>query len=284
MTPAQDRYIQVGKIKARYWAEGSQGSSVVLIHGLGGYIENWLPSFGAFSAAHRVYAFDLPGHGLTDKPADAPYTVEFFAEFVRDFMAALNLERAHIIGHSLGGAVSAQFAIRQPEMVETLTLVSSAGLGQDTDVATRLLTIPMLGETLARPSRSGVATFLKNLVHDPSLINDQMLDFHLTMATPSSAQAAFFKTLRANANLMGQKNRVYNFNVGGLASFTRPVFILWGREDPVVPVAHGESLAQRVRGARLKIFEQCKHIPALEHSQTFNEAVLEFLSGSKRKG
>jgi 4,5:9,10-diseco-3-hydroxy-5,9,17-trioxoandrosta-1(10),2-diene-4-oate hydrolase len=278
MSDVQDRHVKVGEINTRYWAEGSQGLNVVLIHGLGGYAEHWSPSFAFLSARHRVYALDLPGHGLTDKPLDAPYTIEFMAEFVRDFIKTLGIERAHIVGHSLGGAVSAQFAIRQPEMVETLTLVSSAGLGKEADIGTRLLTIPLLGELMMRPNRSGIETFMKNLVYDPSLIDDDLIELNFSMSSQPSAQTTLFKTLRAMSNLMGQKKSVYHIIVNGLTTFAKPLFILWGRNDPVVPVSHGEALAQRKPDARMKIFENCKHLPMLEHTQEFNEALAGWLA------
>ena len=277
MNTVQDRYIQVGKINTRYWANGNHGSNVILIHGLGGYVEHWLPSFAPLAARHRVYALDLPGHGLTSKPLDAPYTIGFMAEFIRDFMKTLGIEHAHIIGHSLGGAVSAQFAIHQPEMVETLTLVSSAGLGKEADIGTRILTIPILGEIMMRPNRSGIETFLKNLIYDQSLIDDQMVELNFTMSSQPSAQTTLFKTLRAMSNLLGQKKNFFSFIVNGLTTFDKPLFILWGRNDPVVPVSHGEALARRKPDARMKIFEKCKHLPMLEHTQEFNEVLADWI-------
>ena len=249
-----------------------------MVHGLADYVEYWLPSFASLAARHRVYALDLPGHGLTDKPLDVPYTIEFLAEFVRDFIKTLGIERAHIIGHSLGGAVSAHFAIRQPEMVETLTLISSAGLGKQADIGTRLLTLPMLGEKMMRLNRSGVETFFKNFVYDQSLIDDHLIDLQLTMALQPSAKTAVFKTLRAMSNLLGQKKSMYNFILDGLTTFAKSLFILWGRDDPVVPVSHGQALMQRKPNARLKIFEKCKHLPMLEHTQEFNETLADWLT------
>lgn len=114
MKTPQDRYIRVGQINIRYWAEGSQGSPVVLIHGIGGYIESWLPSFDVLAAQHRVYAVDLLGHGRTDKPLDVSYKIADLAQFVKDFMAALEIEHAHLVGHSLGGAIATRLSLVCP--------------------------------------------------------------------------------------------------------------------------------------------------------------------------
>ncbi len=275
----ENRSIKVGNIHTRYWAEGTRGTDVVLIHGLGGYAENWNQNFETLAMHHRVYALDLPGHGLSDKPLNAPYTMEYFAEFVHEFLQTLGLEHAHVVGHSLGGAVSTQFAIRYPQMVDKLTLVSSAGLGKEADLPTRILTIPWLGEKLMSPSRAGIKMFLKNLVYDASLIDEPMIDVQVQMATQPSAQTTLFKTLRAFSNLLGQKKPIYEFNIRGLTQFSKPLLLLWGREDPIVPVAHAESLAKRIPTMRLKIFEHCKHLPMVEHAQTFNDTLLDWLAG-----
>jgi pimeloyl-ACP methyl ester carboxylesterase len=102
----QDRTIQVGDIHARYWAEGSQGSPVIMIHGLGGYVENWWPNILTLAQQHRVFAVDLPGFGRSDKPVDAPYDLNYFAQFIHNFMTGLGLSKASLVSHSMGGAIA----------------------------------------------------------------------------------------------------------------------------------------------------------------------------------
>lgn len=279
--PVEDRYTQVGNIKIRYWAEGQTGSNLVLLHGLGGYAENWAKNFEILAARHRVYALDLPGHGLSEKPLDLPYTIDFFAEFLRDFLHTLGIERTHLVGHSLGGAVSTRFATRFPDMVETLALVSSAGLGKEVDFPTRLLTIPGFGERVMTPNRSGIQMFLKNLVYDKSLVDDALIDTQVQMALQPFAQTTLFKTLRAFSNFWGQKQPIYEKNILGLINFTKPLCLLWGRNDPIVPVAHAQALANKMPNLPLKIFERCKHLPMVEHTQTFNETVLGWIATQK---
>ena len=94
MKMPQDRYIKVGHINTRYWAEGSQGSPVILIHGIGGYVEGWLPNIDVLATQHQVYAVDLLGHGRTEKPLDVSYTIASLTQFVKDFMTALGIEQA----------------------------------------------------------------------------------------------------------------------------------------------------------------------------------------------
>jgi pimeloyl-ACP methyl ester carboxylesterase len=277
MKTPQDRYIQVGKYNARYWAEGSQGAPVILIHGLGGFIEDWLPSFDALAAQHRVVAIDLLGHGRTDKPKEGVYRVADLAQFVKDFMAALGIEHAHVVGHSLGGGISTRLTLMHPAVVDRLVLVSSAGLGKEATMALRIASIPLLGELLTRPSRAGVAQSARFVVHDPAVMTGELIELGYQMAALPGAQQAFLRTLRANGNLLGQGKNLYGTNVQGLPSITKPVLVLWGRQDQIVPSAHAQVAAKSIPGARVHIFENCGHVPMLEHPQAFNELLLEFL-------
>src|SRR5205809_2104716 len=98
MTTPQDRYVTIGAIKTRYWSEGPDRSPVVLLHGLAAYAERYRLCFEALAAEHRVYILDLPGHGHTDKSPAIACKVEDLARFVSEFMAALEIRRAHIVG------------------------------------------------------------------------------------------------------------------------------------------------------------------------------------------
>jgi pimeloyl-ACP methyl ester carboxylesterase len=278
MKTPQDRYIKVGTINTRYWAEGGQDSTVILIHGLGGYVETWLPSFEVLAAQHRVYAVDLLGHGRTDKPLNVSYKIEDLAQFVRNFMAELEIEHAHVVGHSLGGWIGTRIALRYPEVVEKLVLVASAGLGKEGPFFLRMISVPILGEMLTRPSRSGSMDFFKLIVHDPALIPDELIDLDYQMTLMPYSQAAFLKAVRAVGNLLGQKKSEYGPNLEGLPSITKPVLVIWGRQDPVVPLAHLEVAAKSLPNVQLQVLENCGHLPMFEQGHALNDLLLEFLS------
>lgn len=278
MKMPQDRYIKVGGINARYWAEGSEGSPVILIHGIGGYVEGWLPNFDTLAIQHQVYAVDLLGHGRTEKPLDVSYTIASLTQFVRDFMAALGIKQAHVVGHSLGGAIATRLALTFPTVVDKLVLVASAGLGKEAAIVLRLASVPFLGEMLTRPSRSGSASSGKMLVYDPAIMTDEQVELSYQMAALPSAQQAFLKTLRANGNLLGQKKSMYSPNVRGLSSITHAVLVIWGRQDQTLPVMHAEVAAKGLPNVRVNVLDHCGHLPMLEHSQVFNELLLGFLN------
>ena len=101
----QDRYIKIGDVNTRYWAEGDKGSNVVLIHGLGASADIWMHNISALAEGYRVYAPDLVGFGRSDKP-EVKYSPSYMAAFINDFMTALNIKDACLIGQSLGGGIA----------------------------------------------------------------------------------------------------------------------------------------------------------------------------------
>ncbi len=279
MHTPQDRTIQVGTICARYWQGGNAGAPVVLLHGLGEYVEIWRQNFDALAFQHRVYAVDLPGHGLTDKPLNAPYDGTFFTEFARDFMQVLGIERAHVVGHSLGGAVAVRLALDYPAVVDRMVLVDSGMLGRELGWGLRLVSVPLLGEWLTRPVASEALSFYQQDVLDVAKVPQELLDLHDELASLPGRRQCLLKMVRTNATIFGQKRSVYGRHVRGLPSIFNPVLLVWGREDPLVPLAHGQAAARCLPDARLEVFENCGHAPMLEYPEAFNEVVGDFLEG-----
>src|SRR5271169_2940538 len=117
MSSFEDHYVGVGGIKTRYWEAGSQGSPIILLHGIGCSVLEWETNMLALAARHRVYAVDMLGYGLTEKPSEETYTVPRLAQFVLDFLSALSIPRAHFAGFSLGGRVALECALLAPERV-----------------------------------------------------------------------------------------------------------------------------------------------------------------------
>ena len=267
METPKDHHVKVGKIKTRFWVEGSQGPHVLLIHGLGGYVESWEQNIAPLAEYYQVYALDLPGHGLTDKPLDFSYKIEDLAIFIRDFMGAVQVDKAHIMGHSLGGAIATRLALKFSNVVEKLVLVGSAGLGRESSTMFSLMGIPILGELITRPSLASSANNAKFLVFDPALMTPDSAALNYRMTSLPNAQKAFLKTLRENSYLLGQDKSMYGPNVGGLGKIAKPVLVIWGREDKLVPVSHAEVAAQGLPDVCVQILEKCGHLPMIEHPQ-----------------
>lgn len=281
MNKPQDRFIDVGSTNIRYWQEGDRGSAVLLAHGIGRYMEDWLPGFWSLTDHHQVYALDLPGHGLSSRDQDISYQIDNLADMVSSFMQKLGIERAHLCGHSLGGAVVTWLTIARPEIVDKLVLISSGGYGRQVTSILRISSLPLIGEMLTRPSRSGISGMVKLLVHDPDVMTPELQELEYKMASQQGAQQAFLKTLRANVNILGQKKKIVEHIASGIPSVDKPVLIIWGENDQITPVTHAKAASLGFQDAQVQTFEECGHFPMLEHTQRFNKLLLDFLSNER---
>ena len=271
----QDRYVRVGSINTRYRVQGA-GSPVVLIHGIGSSLEDWDLNFAPLAEHHCVWALDLVGNGRSDKPA-APYTLAYFSGFVRDFLQAQGLDRISLVGNSLGGTVTLDFAIRYPEQVDRLVLVDPAGLARDVTLLFRLCTVPVLGKQLTKPSLKGSEQLQRSFVFDQALVTPELVQLKYELSCQPGMQDAMLATLRANANLRGVKPTVVSDLADNLSRITAPTLVIWGREDHTIPVAQAEVARKGIPNVEVHIFDKCAHAPMIENPAAFNELVLRFL-------
>jgi len=278
MQAPKDQYIKVGNINTRYWATGDKGTTVILVHGLGGSVENWVYNMGPLARCHRVYAPDLKGFGRTDK-TPLLHDLNELLQFLSDFMEVLHIAKASLVGNSLGGGLVLQFAIQYPDKVDKLVLVDNAGMGSDVIVDFKVVSIPVLGEVLIRNSRKSTASLWRKIVSDPSLVTEELVEQARNLATLPGAKKALLAALRAGIGTRGQRANLTGPLMASAASITAPTLVIWGQQDRIIPVAHAHIAAKAVPHARLEIFDSCGHMPQLEHPDRFNSLVLEFLAG-----
>jgi 4,5:9,10-diseco-3-hydroxy-5,9,17-trioxoandrosta-1(10),2-diene-4-oate hydrolase len=273
-----DLFIKLNGIKARYWEVGTDGSPVLFIHGLGGFIENWEPNIGAFSQHHRVYAVDLVGCGLTEKP-DVPYSISYLADFVLNFLVSKNIRDVSVIGASLGAGIAIELYLRKPEIVNKLVLLGGLGFAKEMSVELRVSSLPVIGEYLMKPNPDGVEQYLKLLFHDHDLVTDELINFSFERSDLPGAPEAYLATLRSTGNLFGMKRKIIQRTIKNAGQIEVPVFIGWGREDKFIPVEQAYLAEKLFPDATLHIFENCGHLPNIECAEEFNRIALSFLAG-----
>jgi pimeloyl-ACP methyl ester carboxylesterase len=273
----QDQYVKVGNINTRFWQAGDAGSAVVLVHGLGGSVENWEHNIDALAQRHRVYALDLLGFGRTDKlPLIKDMNV--LVKFLADFLDTQNIEKATLVGNSMGGALILGFALQFPQKVGKLVLVNNAGMGRGVNIILRLFSVPFLGKLMmGRPSPESVEKLLKNIYYDPALITPELIKttFELT-ALPGTTRALLSAT-RACINICGQRAKYTKMLLSSLGKITAPTLILWGKQDKIIPVKHA-PIAARIPGSKLYIYDKCGHAVMMERPDEFNKIVMNFLA------
>jgi len=275
------KYVKVTGSEIRCIVKGS-GSPVLLIHGLGEFLEVWWFNIGPLSEHYQVYAMDLPGHGLSAKPP-INYTLPFATKFISDFMQALGIERAHLIGHSLGGLISLNVAISFPNKVDKLVPVDSAGLGTEVSFLYRLCALPVVGDIIMKPT---IKTFLrhgiKRAFYNPDLVTEEMIDKDYELMKMPETKRAMLNLIRSNVDFRGLYRDVVITD--RLHLIKSPALFIHGEQDSVIPLANVRNACDLIPDARLEVIAECGHCPHLEKAPQFNEAVIAFLESNRLKG
>jgi pimeloyl-ACP methyl ester carboxylesterase len=272
-----DHYIDVGTFRTRFWKAGNSGSTVVLLAGIGCTVLEWQKNIAALASRHRVYAFDMLGHGLTDKPQKDCYAIAELARFTLNFLTAQGEESAHFVGSSLGGRIALECARLARSRVKSMVLVAPAGVGRQTALTMRLATVPVLGELMTRPSHMGMRMLWRPAFYDPSFITDRFIETKYAVAAAPSAQQAVLRALRGFVSIAGFRLTQVAALQAVMRTMDQPTLIIWGRQDKLVPADHARVLEARLPRSKKIIFDECGHLPQLEQAQRFNAAVLEFL-------
>src|SRR5437764_7562917 len=254
------------------------GPPVVLIHGVAGRAAQWDQSVQLLAETHTVIAPDLLGHGESAKPR-GDYSLGAHASGIRDLLLGLNIARASVVGHSLGGGIAMQFAYQFPERWERLVLVSSGGLGEEVHPLLRAATLPgseFVLPLLAHPRVIDVASVIPRALGRIGLRTGpdvtEMARGYQSLAN-AEARTAFIQTLRGVIDPSGQRinasDRLY------LAS-KMPSLIVWGERDRIIPVEHAQPAHQGMPGSRLELFEGSGHFPQLDDPLRFARTIEDF--------
>ncbi|MCK5210978.1 MAG: alpha/beta fold hydrolase [Cyclobacteriaceae bacterium] len=273
----KDQFIKIGSVNTRYWSIGTKGTNLILVHGLGGYAENWMFNIEALAKHFHVYVLDLIGFGKSDKP-NPSNSYDDFAMFINEFMKKMKIEKASMIGNSLGGGIILHYALQFPKKLNKLILVCSSCLGKEISILFRIASIPIIGEILTRPSRRGMYKFYKEIVYDKSLVTDEFIELGYQMSSLPGAQRSYLKTTRANVNFFGSKSKIIDHIRINLHKITAPTLIIWGNQDKILPVSHAHIAEKSIPNSTLHIFEKCGHVPMIEYVDDFNSIAIKFMS------
>ena len=277
------RTVNVHGHEIAYRAAGDHGPVVLLIHGMAGSCDTWKQAMPDLAEHTQCIAPDLIGHGRSAKPR-GDYSLGAQATLLRDLLVALGHERATIVGQSLGGGIAMQFAYQYPERCERLVLVSAGGLGEEVNLILRALTAPgteyVLPVAFQPVIRSGVETvtgWCARLGLRPAPSTVEMWRAY-TSLIDSSTRTAFLHTLRSVVDLRGQRvsaaDRLY------LAARV-PTLIIWGDEDPIIPVSHADTAHEALPGSRLVIMPGVGHFPHCEQPREFSRLVTDFIDDTE---
>jgi len=250
--------VEVGGRLLRYLDLGEGGTPLVLVHGFGGDLNNWLFNQPALAAERRVIALDLPGHGESGKTLRSGEAAEL-SEAVLGLLDHLQLDRVHLAGHSMGGLVALTVAEQAPARVVSLTLIASAGLGAD-------INGDYLQGFADANNRNALKPQLVQLFSDPALVTRQMLEDMLKFKRLEGVDQAL---RQLNGALFdGGRQKVDVRHVVG----RQPSLVIWGSDDAIIPANHAQGLE-----AQVEILPGQGHMLQLEAAEQVNQLMLAFL-------
>ncbi len=267
--------IQINDHTIFYVVKGTD-CPLILIHGYGAGIWVWEKQFEALSRFYRVYALDLIGHGFSDRPR-IHYTPETYIHCLRDFMDRVGIEKATLIGNSMGGGVAWAMAILFPERVDRLILIDCVPpdvLREVKNESFRMLAaikdIPFLPYlVLAIRNRNSILKILLECISDVKLITPDVVDRQFQLSRIEGTTWALYSTFSHGREALKFKDR--------FPLIRKPTLFIWGEKDLIFPPQLGEKLHQAIAGSKLLKIEKSGHIPMWETPDEVNQAILDFL-------
>jgi pimeloyl-ACP methyl ester carboxylesterase len=248
-----------------------EGPPVVLIHGMVNSSRHWEKVALALAERHTVIAPDLIGHGDSATPR-GDYSLGAHAAVIRDLLSAIGVDRASIVGHSLGGGVAMQFFWQFPQRTQRLVLVSSGGLGHEVSPLLRSMALPGIELAVAAAANPGVVRALASTGRQGRVIARA-----LRPLSQPGARRAFLHTLRSVIDMRGQRvsatDRLYLLE-------SMPTLIVWGERDNTIPIEHGRAAHRAIPRSRFRTLPKAAHFPHLEDPEGLARVLDEFLSST----
>jgi len=246
------------------YIEAGSGPTVILLHGLGGSSQVWQFNIGPLAEKYHVVVPDQIGFGKSDKPL-VNYRIRTYVDFLDQFCKQLKIERATLVGNSMGGWIAAMFTAAFPDRVDKLVLVDAAGYAPPKDLDTRVF----FG--LNPTTREGMKVLVAKVFYNKAFLTDAAID--QAIAARLAAGDGYTINSITESIIRGE-----DFLDDTVKTIKRPTLIVWGRQDGLVSLADGERFNKDIAGSKLVVVDQCGHVPNVEKPGEFNAALLKFLS------
>jgi pyruvate dehydrogenase E2 component (dihydrolipoamide acetyltransferase) len=257
----------VGGRKISYAGAGEDGAVVLLVHGYGGDRNSWLFLQVPLAARYRVYALDLPGHGTSSKDV-GDGSIGVLAGAVAGVLDAIGAGRAHLVGHSLGGAAAAAAAARDPGRVSSLTLIAPAGFGPEINAA-------YLRGFAGAQTRRELKPILRHLFADEQQVTRQLAEDVLAYKRLDGVTQALHTLVETllDGDMQRTDSAAALTAIGGVV----PVSVVWGSEDRIIPAAQADAVA----GAARYLIDGAGHMPHMERPAEVQAAIEETIARAR---
>lgn len=271
-------FQQVDNLKIHVWGMGG-GYPVVLIHGFTGTAYDWRFNIPELARHFSTYAFDLPGFGYSQKPLNFEYNADGYADFVLSFLDARDIDKAVLVGNSLGGHVALQTCARYPHRVSGLVLIDSGGYpGSMQFPLFQIMAVPVLGNiAMQLLSRFTIRQVLKHVIF-----------YDASFATRDAVSEYFNVYLTANARkipaVVVRNMKLDEREIPGMLKYINcPVQIIWGQQDRVIPSCWATCFSRDINNSSLIIIPGAGHMPQVEKAEVVNHTVCSFVQKVRQR-
>lgn len=270
---SSEKFVELQKGFTHYEEAGSENrEALVLVHGFSTPYPIWDKNFSELAKHFHVFRYDLYGRGFSDRP-DLKYDENLFTSQLEDFVKQMKLDRFHLAGVSMGGAIAVHFANRHPEMIEKLILIDPAGMPMKTGILAGLIRVPLLGEYITNVfgNLSFKSGFKSNFYNEIDYSDLQKK--YISQLVYKGYKRAILSTVRYMP--LDRMEREY----ADLGKKEMPVLLIWGKQDTVIPFENAAKIQSHIPRLKLLTVDSCGHTPQYEKPELINPALIEFLQG-----
>jgi len=267
----EQAFVQTGGGRMAYRHAG-EGDPVILIHGIPTNSGLWRNVIPILAEQFAVYAPDMIGYGASDKPTDKDLSVAAQADYLADFMDAVGIDAAHLVGHDIGGGVIQVFTVRNPERVRKIVLIDSVAYDSWPEPNIARLKEPVWDEIMQRLDiAKGFRKGLEQGMVQKDRLTDEVVDLYADPFRDLEGRMAYLRAARAldNRDLLDIADQI--------EAIDKPVLILWGAEDIFQDVKYGRRLAEALSNARLEVLEGAGHFVPEDKPEEIAQRIRAFL-------
>lgn len=262
------KFMPILGMKVHYRDEGVQTDSVplILLHGMSSSLNTWDRVVLGLKGQKRVISLDLPGFGLTGPSPENAYNFDYYSKFIDSFTTRLNIKRFILVGNSMGGAISWNYALHKPKALAKMVLIDAAGYpkkGESGSLGFTIASTPVINNLLlyATP-KFLVRKSLETVYYDQARVTDAQVErFHDVAIREGNRGAAL---LIFKGSFTGNSKRFLNSNVTRIQDIKTPTLILWGDKDNLIGVNNVDNFLKDIQGSRAEIYKNVGHVPMEE--------------------
>lgn len=267
------KFIEVDGMQVHYRDEG-KGTPIVLIHGTASSLHTWNDWTKELAKNYRVIRMDLPAFGLTGANNSGDYSIQYYTQFLHQFLSKVKVENFYLVGNSLGGNIAWDYTAEHPEKVEKLILVDASGLptNKEPPAIFKMAKTPVLSSLfLYVTPRFFIKKNMKEVYADDSKITEELITRYHEMALRTGNRQAFIDRAKTDFNLEGKAS------LEKLKSIKTETLLIWGAEDNWIPLDNGKRMQTALTNSKLVVIENSGHVPMEENPKESLALLLDFI-------